>query len=82
MKTVRTSVVCERGDHFVSGGNVLLRFIAVSATIPNIRDVCVIKIKFIFAPSSILKLYCILNDCLVQIASWLSSEVHPAITHW
>ena len=51
MKTVRTSVVCEKGGHFVSSSNTLLRFIAVSATIPNIRDVCIIMFQFIYSSS-------------------------------
>ena len=38
MKTVRASVSLERGTN-LSKGNPLLRFIGVSATVPNVDDV-------------------------------------------
>ena len=39
MKTVRASVAWERGSSSLTARSPLLRFIAVSATVPNVDDV-------------------------------------------
>lgn len=73
MKTIQASLSWEGSG----GAESKLRFIAVSATIPNIVDVSSI------APLLYVCVHCVFN-CLVlipQVAAWLGSEDLPALEY-
>ena len=75
MKTVRTSISWEEGTRTSQSTSMdVLRFIAVSATIPNISDVS----------GRNLNSYCTVytHDVISsQVASWLGTEELPALEY-